>query len=55
MLAQNAGTPRFEDYPVSKIFSGTPATPILSTPETRRYQTRIRNGVSTGADVWIGS
>jgi hypothetical protein len=54
-LAQNAGTPRFEDYPVTEVFSGTPAAPILSTPETRKYKTRIQNGVSTGADVWIGS
>jgi len=33
MLAQNAGTPRFEDYPVSKAFTGTPAAPILATSE----------------------
>jgi hypothetical protein len=51
----NASAPRFEDYPVTEIFTGTPAVPILSTPETKRYRTRIRNGVSTGSDVWIGS
>ena len=55
MLAQNAGTPRFEDYPVTEVFSGMPAAPILTTPEQRRYRTRIRNGVSTGAAEWIGS
>ena len=48
-------TPRFEDYPATEVFAGTPAEPILSTPETRRYGTRIRNGVLTGSDVWIGS
>jgi hypothetical protein len=55
MLAQNAGTPRFEDYPVTEAFTGTPAAPILATTEQRTYRTRIRSGVSTGAAVWIGS
>jgi hypothetical protein len=50
-----ASTPRFEDYPVTQTFTGKPAAPILATPETRRYRTRIRNGVSTGSDVWIGT
>src|SRR5580658_9761039 len=54
-LAQNTGTPRFEDYPVSKSFSGTPAAPILATSEQHMYRSRIRNGVSTLSDVWIGS
>jgi hypothetical protein len=52
---QEARTPRFEDYPVTEKFAGTPAAPILSTPEQRNFRTRIRNGVSTGSDVWIGS
>jgi hypothetical protein len=51
----SASTSRFEDYPVTEMFTGTPAEPILATPETRRYRTRIRNGVSTGSDVWIGT
>ncbi|MCU1339442.1 MAG: hypothetical protein JWO19_5023 [Bryobacterales bacterium] len=58
MWAQQASTertPRFEDYPVAEIFTDTPVAPILSTPETRQYRTRIRNGVLTGADVWNGS
>ena len=54
-LAQQTGTPRFEDYPVTEMFTGKPAEPILSTPEQRHYRTRIRNGVSTGAGVWNGS
>ncbi len=55
LLAQNAGTPRFEDYAVKEIFTGTPAAPILATAEQRTYRTRIRNGVATLSDVWIGS
>ena len=42
--AQNAGSPRFEDYPVVEIFKGIPAAPILATAEQRMYRTRIRNG-----------
>lgn len=47
--------PRFEDYPIKEVFTGTPAAPILATAEQRMYRTRIRNGVSTGSDVWVGS
>jgi len=47
--------PRFEDYPVTDIFNGAPATPILATSEQRRYRTRIRNGVIDGEGVWSGS
>jgi len=47
--------PRFEDYSVTEKFTGTAAQLILSTPEQRRYRTRIRNGVSNGSDVWYGS
>jgi hypothetical protein len=55
MLAQISGTPGFRDYPATEVFTGTPAVPVLSTPEMKQYRTRIRNGVSTGTDVWIGS
>jgi len=44
--------PKFEDYPVKEIFTGTPAAPILATPQQRLYRTRIREGVSKGAGVW---
>jgi hypothetical protein len=54
-LAQNARTPRFEDYPAKGVFTGTPAAPILATAEQRKFRTRIRNGVSIGSDVWVGS
>jgi hypothetical protein len=40
--------PRFEDYPVPEVFKGTPAQPVLTTPEERRFRTVIRNGVSKG-------
>ena len=51
-----AGTmPKFEDYPVTERLTAKPAEPIFASPETRRYLTRIRNGVSTGVGVWNGS
>src|SRR5262249_43970179 len=34
--------PKFEDYPINEIFRGTPRPPILTTPEQRRFRTRIR-------------
>jgi hypothetical protein len=43
--------PRFEDYPVTEVFKGSPAVPILATPEDRMYRTRIREGVSKGWGV----
>ena len=49
--AQKADTPRFEDYPVTEMFTGMPAAPILATPEQRMYRTRIRNGVLKGEGV----
>jgi hypothetical protein len=45
------GLPRFEDYPVTKIFTSTPAVPILDTPEKRMFRTRIRDGVAKGVGV----
>jgi hypothetical protein len=47
--------PSFGDYPVTEVFTGSPVEPILVTAEQRRYRTRIRNGISTGTDVWNGS
>jgi hypothetical protein len=40
--------PRFEDYPVGKIFQGTPAAPLFVTPDERRFRTRILDGVTKG-------
>src|SRR6266567_3105330 len=42
MLAQNAGTPRFEDSPVTALFRGTPVAPVLATPEMSRYSASHR-------------
>jgi len=50
-LAQAQRLPKFEDYPVKEIFAGTPAAPILETPQQRLYRTRIREGVSKGVGV----
>ena len=44
-------TPRFEDYPATEIFKGTPVTPILVTAEERLFRTRIREGVAKGMGV----
>jgi hypothetical protein len=52
VLAQaSAALPRFEDYPVSKIFTGKPAPPILVTAQEKMYRTRIREGVKTGQGI----
>jgi hypothetical protein len=48
-------TPQFEGYRITETFAGTPAQPILATPEERNYRSRIRNGVSTGSGVWYGN
>jgi hypothetical protein len=47
-------TPRFEDYPVTEMFTDTPAAPVLSAPEELRYRTVIRQGVSKGWGVEDG-
>jgi hypothetical protein len=43
--------PRFEDYPVTDIFHGTPAAPHLTTPTEQMYRTVIREGVAKGIGV----
>lgn len=43
--------PRFEDYPVGEIFTGTLADPKLTTPLERMYRTVIRQGVAKGWGV----
>jgi len=44
----NDPAPKPEDYPVSKIFSGTPAAPKLVTEGQRRFQTMIRDAAKSG-------
>jgi hypothetical protein len=46
-----ATVPRFEDYPVTEVFKGTPAAPQIVTPEARSYRARIREGVAKGVGV----
>jgi hypothetical protein len=55
VLAQNAKPPRFEDYPATELFTGTPAAPVLATAEQRMYRTRIRNGALPGIETTYGS
>jgi hypothetical protein len=55
VLSKVSHAPRFEDYPVTIVFKGTPAAPILKTPEERLYRTVIRQGVSKGYGVFAGS
>lgn len=54
VIAQSA-VPRFEDYTVKNIFTGTAAQPILNTPEERRFRTVIREGVAKGWGVEDGA
>jgi hypothetical protein len=45
--------PKFEDYPVNAVFTGTPHPTILVTREQRLFRTRIRDGVEKGLGVWV--
>lgn len=50
---RSASAPAFEDYPVKEVFNRAPHTPVLVTPEQRKYRTRIRDGVEKGWGVVI--
>lgn len=41
VLGQNR-LPRFEDYPVRKVFKGQPAAPRINFPKAREYRTMIK-------------
>jgi hypothetical protein len=45
---------RFEDFPVTQAFKGVPARPSLVSPEERRFQTTITQGVTKGYGVEDG-
>jgi hypothetical protein len=47
-------TPRFQDYPVMEVFKGKPALPVLETPEERKLEALIGDGVSKGWGVFDG-
>jgi hypothetical protein len=38
----------FEKYPVTKTYEGKPVPPLLDTPRSIEYRTRIRNGAKEG-------
>lgn len=38
--------PKFQDYPASSIFTGTPASPKLVRPADRLFRTQIRDGAA---------
>lgn len=44
--------PRFEEYPASEIFTGTPAEPKFATPAEQSYADQIRDGVEKGYGVF---
>jgi hypothetical protein len=47
--------PRFEDYPVKEVFRGTLALPVLESPEERKFEALIGDGVSEGWGVFDGA
>jgi hypothetical protein len=47
--------PRFEDFPVTSIFNQTPVAPILTTPDEKKFETVIGDGVSKGWGVFDGA
>lgn len=47
--AQQEKLPRYEDFPVSKIFRGKPARPLLArNPQARNFRTRLKEGALKG-------
>ncbi len=48
LIAAEANPPRFEDYPATEIFKGSPAAPKLRGPGDRLFRTKIREGAAKG-------
>ncbi len=49
LRAQKQGAvPRYEDFPVTKIYKGKPAPPVLSSTEARTFRTRLKEGAAKG-------
>ena len=46
--ASASGPPRFEDYPVTDIFRGEAAAPVLATKDARMFRTELRRQASMG-------
>ncbi|HEX5036152.1 MAG TPA: hypothetical protein VFX30_03240 [bacterium] len=53
-LTAAASPPRFEDFPVTEKFTGTPAAPALTDPDTKRFKTRLTDA-SKGEPDFAGS
>ena len=45
-----AAPPKFEDFLVTDIFTGTPVAPQLSTAQARRFRTQLRTQAPRGPD-----
>jgi hypothetical protein len=46
---QQGKLPRYEDFPVPKVFKGKPAQPLISgNPQARTFRTRLREGALKG-------
>jgi len=45
---QSIAVPDFGDFPVREVFRGTPAVPILATPEARRFRTVLTRQAAGG-------
>jgi hypothetical protein len=52
-IAKPGSLPRFEDYPVSEKWNGTPAPVMLTTPAERTYRTRISNAAKEPANFAV--
>jgi hypothetical protein len=48
VFAQDKALPKFEDFKVTEVFKGPPASPNLRTPGQRMFRTRIREGAKGG-------
>ncbi len=53
--AHSGALPRFEEYPASEMFIGTPAALKLTTPVEQNYAEQIRDGVEKGYGVFRDS
>src|SRR5580698_5892067 len=49
-LVPPGASPAFNDYPVTDVFRGTPAEPVLSTRMARDFRTRLRNEAKFGTN-----
>ena len=48
LVASTADPPRLQDYPVTDIFRGRPADPVLSTKDARMFRTQLRRQAALG-------